>query len=204
MGLVSQVESPVPAPMCKVVPGPEEEAAGPPRAELTPSTEFGGEDKAPDVDFRSSPFLAHVTPTRVAEGGDSFHRIQATPPPRTPRWRTCPHPRGPQHVLPRCSFQLPLTSNCQEKCLNFGKGQPGGPGTLSSGCGPCPEGPLGTTDFGGCLHSSRVQGPFSTSASTQTQGFAPGGRECADDKSKELMIKILEVFFTVIFHSAFL
>lgn len=68
MGLVSQVESPVPAPMCKVVPGPEEEAAGPPRAELTPSAEFGGEDKAPDVGSRSSPFLVHETPTRGAEG----------------------------------------------------------------------------------------------------------------------------------------
>lgn len=35
------------------------------------------------------------------------------------------HPHAPQHVLPRHSFQPPLTSNCQEKCLSFGKGQPG-------------------------------------------------------------------------------
>ena len=90
------------------------------------------------------------------------------------------------------SFNLKL---CQEKkCLSFGKRQTGGPGTLSLGCGPCPEDLLGTTGFGGRLYSSRVQGAFSTSASTQTQGFAPGGRECADDKLKELMIKILEFF----------
>lgn len=186
-----QVESPVPAPMCKVVPGPEEEAAGPPRSrELDPSAEFGGEDAGAGC-ARSSP-SRHETPTRGAEGAalTGSRRLCQEP----PRWRTCPHPCGPQHVLPRCSFQPPVTSNCQEKCLNFGKGNSGGPGTLSSGCGPCPEGLLGTTDFGGALPLIPSPGTFQHFCLNTDSGCAPGGRECADDKSKELMIKILEVF----------
>ena len=108
------------------------------------------------------------------------------------------HPHAPQHVLPRRSFQPPLTSNCQEKCLSFGKGQPGARAPFHRGV----DGLLGATGFGRCLHSARVQGPFSTSASAQTRGFAPGGRECADDKLKELMIKISEVFFFFFFYSS--
>ena len=72
MSLISREDSLVPAPMCKEVPGPEEQAAGPPRAELSPSTESGGEDQLSDVDSSSSLILVHMIPRQEAQEQTTF------------------------------------------------------------------------------------------------------------------------------------